>query len=272
MIRFHSSAMRLAALLLLPILTATPSGGHESHGEGDAAQAMLIAAITPNGPAARAGLLEGDRILAWDGEALRTQDDLDAFLARREPGDTVALEIDRRGGTLRLELNLGDRGDGRPRLGLSLGVESSAPPSASDMVTRDECRAWITETFRVAELGEEFGLDLTDRLTENRACVDRDLSMMPASIPRGWCNNVFKVHCSGLDLLAEIGDEVVDRCGAWLSDTFSFDVGRNRTWNTCGEQHVFDAYSIEGRVTDTTECRRIYVEECGGEISAPGDR
>jgi hypothetical protein len=233
---------------------------------------MVIVAVVPGGPAAEAGLAEGDRVLSWDGEHLRSQDDLGAFLAARRAGDSVALEIERGGEAIDIDLTLGDRGDGEPRMGISLGVEASsqAVPVAGDELTSDECRAWIDATYRVAALAVEFGLDLDASMADTRACVDGDLVRMPPSIPRGWCDNVFKVHCSGLDLLAEVGDALVDRCESQLSDALGFDVAQDRTWNVCGEQKVFDAYSMKGSVSDAVACRRIFVDECGAEIEDSG--
>lgn len=274
-------AARLSCLTLCTMtlfFVAGSSAAHEGHDEEGAVQAMVIAAVVPGGPAAAAGLAEGDRIVDWDGEALRTQADIDKFLGTRQPGDIVPLTIDRNGETMEVDLTLGDRGDGGPRLGISLGVEASSPATATsetaaaDKVTSDECRAWIDDTYRVEALAAEFGLDIDERLAETRACVDGDLAVMPPSIPRGWCDNVFKVHCSGLDLLAEIGDAVVDRCESQLTDSLGSDVAHDKTWNVCGEQRVFDAYSREGKVSDATSCRRILVDECGADLEGSGGR
>jgi hypothetical protein len=233
---------------------------------------MVVASVAPAGPAAEAGLVAGDRIVSWDGEHLRTQTDLGDFLAARKPGDAVQLEVERDGETSVVDLTLGDRGDGGPSLGISLGVEAAGQPepAAADTVTSDECRTWIGDTYRVETLAAEIGLDLDETIAQTGACVDRDLARMPPSIPRGWCDNVFKVHCSGLDILAEIGDVLVDRCEAQLSDSLGIDVSADKTWNVCGEQKVFDAYSMEGKVSDEAACRGILIDECGAEIEGSG--
>ncbi len=228
---------------------------------------MAIVEVVPGGPGAEAGLAAGDRILSWDGEHLRTEVDLGSFLAGKNPGDQVALEIERDSRTLPLAMTLGDRG-GNPSLGLSLGVVASASevPATQEKVSSNECRSWLRATYKVSALSAEFGLDFDERLVEMNACVDRDLGLMPPSIPRGWCDNVFKVHCAGVDLLAEIGDVVIERCEAALEEALGIDVTRDRTWALCGEQKVFDAYSLEGIVSDPTACQRIFLDECGAEL------
>jgi hypothetical protein len=96
--------------------------------------------------------------------------------------------------------------------------------------------------------------------------MDHDTQRMALPIPRTWCDNVFKIHCSGLDLLAEIGDAQVARCEADLSASLGVDISRNRTWNTCGEQKVFDRYSMRGEATDEATCRSILIDECGAQL------
>jgi len=60
------------------------------------------------GPAATAGMRQGDVITAVDGQAIGGEDDLLAALAQRPPGDTVALTLDRDGGMLTVRVRLGE--------------------------------------------------------------------------------------------------------------------------------------------------------------------
>lgn len=241
---------------------------HEGHGAADAETAMVVVSVIPSGPADVAGLAEGDRIVSWSGERLRTQSDLEAFLSTRKSGDAVRLDVERSGGAIVVELILGDRGDGTPSLGLALALEApnQTSPAARDEVSRDECRTWLADTYRVAPLAAELGLDLEEALAETRECVDENLAQMAPAIPRGWCDNIFKIHCSALDLLAEIGDALIDRCEVELGASLGLDLAHDRSWNVCGEQRVADAYSMAGAASDAAACRRILVEECGGGI------
>jgi len=92
------------------------------------AQGVLIAQITPRGPAAKAGLrgatwiqrignkrvqIGGDFIMAVDGMAIKSGDDLQLFLdSQRKPGDTVRLRIFRDGQEQMAELTLGELPEG----------------------------------------------------------------------------------------------------------------------------------------------------------------
>lgn len=53
----------------------------------------LITSVEPASPAERAGLREGDRIVALDGQMLDAHNNLAALIAARKPGDTITLEV-----------------------------------------------------------------------------------------------------------------------------------------------------------------------------------
>lgn len=145
-------------------------------------------------------------------------------------------------------------------------VSGSAPDVGSEGFSAAECLTWVDETYRLAAIASDFDLDLSSEIAENRACMDHDTQLMAQPIPQTWCDNVFKVHCSGLDLLAEIGDALVTRCEEGLSAALGVDISRNQIWNVCGEQKVFDRYSMRGESSDDATCRRILIEECGADI------
>jgi len=67
---------------------------------------LLVAAVAPGGPAARAGFLVGDLLLALAGEPLPTSDALIDALARHAPGDTVRLDLARGGKPLTVDVEL----------------------------------------------------------------------------------------------------------------------------------------------------------------------
>ena len=59
---------------------------------------LAVVAVTPNGPAAAAGLRAGDRLTALDGVQVVGPDQLDVLSVTRRPGETVRVTY-RRGGT-----------------------------------------------------------------------------------------------------------------------------------------------------------------------------
>lgn len=68
---------------------------------------LLVTDVQADGPAARAGLRAGDVVLTIDGARARSADQLVLAALSREAGDTVALQVQRDGGTRDLEITLG---------------------------------------------------------------------------------------------------------------------------------------------------------------------
>lgn len=260
-LRAPTSTLLIAAAMLVV------SGAHAHDGEHDDGELMVIVAVVPGGAADLAGLIAGDRVLSWEGQEIVTKQELGTFLDSYRPGDEISLSLDREGQTLDLPLTLGERADGGVSVGVSLGVASSGvAETASEGFSAAECVTWVDETYRMVAIARSLGLDLASEISENRACMERDTQSMAQPIPQTWCDNVFKIHCSGLDLLAQIGDAQVANCEEELSASLGVDVSRNKDWNVCGEQKVFDRYSMRGEESDEATCRRILFDECGAEI------
>jgi putative serine protease PepD len=71
--------------------------------------AAVIAEITSGAPAAKAGLQQGDAVIAVDGEPVNGADSLVAQIRERAPGTTVKLTVVRSGQTKVLSVELGTR-------------------------------------------------------------------------------------------------------------------------------------------------------------------
>jgi putative serine protease PepD len=74
---------------------------------GDTNAGVLVQSVTSGGPAAKAGLVEGDVITAVNGHATLTVDDLTSAVSKLRPGTTVSLAVVTQQGahkTLRLTL------------------------------------------------------------------------------------------------------------------------------------------------------------------------
>jgi serine protease Do len=73
------------------------------------ARALVVAGVAAKGPAANAGLLVGDLLLAIDSTALSEPDELLATLAGRRPGERVTLHLARGGTLVQVEVTLASR-------------------------------------------------------------------------------------------------------------------------------------------------------------------
>lgn len=69
----------------------------------------LVTGIAPGGPAASAGVQEGDVILSVDGQTIDESTSLTEALFAHEPGETVPLELQRGDETVEVEIELGER-------------------------------------------------------------------------------------------------------------------------------------------------------------------
>jgi S1-C subfamily serine protease len=78
---------------------------------------MVIASVDPEGPAAEAGVVRGDILLAIDGQAVEHFGDLLRYLQELEPGDEVELTVLHGDDERTLTATVGEQ-DGHPDLGL----------------------------------------------------------------------------------------------------------------------------------------------------------
>jgi serine protease Do len=91
------------------------------------AQGALVADISPNSPAERAGLMRGDIVLNIDGQEVKNVSDLQQKVRSHRPGDTVRVEVWRDRKTVVLEVTLdelkGESTEIPAEMAVTLGVE-----------------------------------------------------------------------------------------------------------------------------------------------------
>jgi S1-C subfamily serine protease len=87
------------------------NGGYFGGGQGGGSattSGALVQRISANGPAASAGLQQGDVITAADGTQVTDAQDLLTVLATKKPGETISLKVDRNGSTQTIQVHLGE--------------------------------------------------------------------------------------------------------------------------------------------------------------------
>jgi serine protease Do len=77
----------------------------------DAPRGALVSSVEKDGPAAKAGLQEGDVILAFDGQSIDSAGQLPAAVAATDPGKAVALQVWRDRATREVKVKLGQTTD-----------------------------------------------------------------------------------------------------------------------------------------------------------------
>ena len=70
---------------------------------------MLVVAVTNGSPAAAAGILVGDILLAFDGRAIASPEDLMDLLHRTPPERAVTLGVLRGGAAVDVAVTVGER-------------------------------------------------------------------------------------------------------------------------------------------------------------------
>jgi hypothetical protein len=262
--------MRNILTVLLMLHPLSMSLAHDS--SEPLSEYLVVESVSVGSPAAAAGLRIGDELFRMAGRELSTIDDLREVMAAHEAGDEVPLEVRREGRSVDLALTFVEGPSGGVAMGVSLevpqGPAGEAGTAGEPTRGTTECLAWIEEKYRIGTMLETLDMDFSGEYEELLACVARDTQRMASEDAVRYCDNVFKVHCSALDLMTEIGEAQVDWCEASLGDALGIDAGKHRGWRTCGEHAVYDRYAIDGEASDAEACRSTYLDECGRNLDA----
>jgi serine protease Do len=92
---------------------------------------VLVSTVTPNGPAAKAGIQAQDVITSVDGRPIKNGDELVNIISDKQPGSTVRLGIMRNGKPLTLEVGIADRS--KLFESLANNNEANGGPDAGDV-------------------------------------------------------------------------------------------------------------------------------------------
>jgi S1-C subfamily serine protease len=88
--------------------SSSPFGGFNPNGTTPSASGALIQQLSSGGPAAKAGLQQGDVITEADGKPITDASDLLTVLSQKKPGDSISLKVDRNGSTITVRAHLGE--------------------------------------------------------------------------------------------------------------------------------------------------------------------
>ena len=153
------------------------------------ANGAIVAQVTPNSPAARAGLQNGDVIQQLNGKKITNGSDLQLAIAGSAPGTKVQVGILRNGHTQNVDLTVGeynakdqvasnDGGDdsngGAPQQGkLGLAMSDVTPDIRQQLNLPDNIKGAAIQSVRPGSPAEDAGLQPGDIIVQvNRKNVD----------------------------------------------------------------------------------------------------
>jgi serine protease Do len=100
------------------------------------AKGALIAGVTPNGPAAKGGIMNGDLVLAFDSKPVADNRALPRMVADEPVGKTVPMEVWRKGARKILQVTLGRLQDVADKSnGDDMGAQTTVKPQPSKAQT-----------------------------------------------------------------------------------------------------------------------------------------
>jgi hypothetical protein len=133
----------------------------------DSASGALVRRVFDNSPAARAGLKDGDVIVAFDGKAVTSANGLREMLAAAKPDQVVRLEIVRDKSRQSLSATLGKRS--MPALGFGDGFRDKAfGEGMLGLAFRNRARLGVSVIDLTDQLREYFGVEAGKGLLVSR--------------------------------------------------------------------------------------------------------
>jgi serine protease Do len=145
------------------------------------ARGALVGDVTPDGPAAKAGMIKGDIIVELNGEPIADSRTLRLRIAQTAPGTSVRLKVFRNGGEREFSVTLGElpakaeafNGGNQPGGALEgVSVDELTPPVLSQLGLPARTRGVVVTGVKPDSLAAEAGLQRGDVIQEaNRQAV-----------------------------------------------------------------------------------------------------
>jgi serine protease Do len=117
-------------------------------------QGALVADVTPDGPAAKAGIQSGDVVTEFNGRAITSMRDLPKIVAETEIGKQVPVKLLRKGQEVTVTAEVGRLEDGE-KIAASATPQKSAPEAAPAVVTA----LGMTVSSMTDELRAKYSID-----------------------------------------------------------------------------------------------------------------
>ena len=172
----------------------------------EAAEGALVSSVTPDSPAAKAGLESGDVILSWDGQQVTRLKDLPRLVAFTPAGKSVELEIWRKGAqqTLtvvtgkapedpQLAARSGGGADGVRLAGTGLTVATVTPQRRAEFGLADEVEGVVILRVARGSLAADQGL--------RRGDVIRSLASEPVDTADEAKRGIEKIKSEGQEVV-----------------------------------------------------------------------
>ena len=155
------------------------------------AKGAIVADVTRDSPAEKAGLKPGDVVLTADGRAIEDSSALSRYIASKAPGTSVRLQVLRDGALQTMALTLGtfpeegDRDETVQARGEKLGMtlRDLTPSVAQQLQLPRDTRGVVVMSVEGGEEAEDAGLQrgdvivsVNDRAVEDMAAFDREIA------------------------------------------------------------------------------------------------
>jgi serine protease Do len=122
---------------------------------------VYVGQVTPNGPAAKAGLQPGDIITAVNGTSVKDGDDLVAIISEKKPGSTVKLNYTRGGKKETVDVGIADRAKLFSDLASNKDDDSNTPEEADAGQNKLGIKVQATTQNTISKLGIKGGVTIT---------------------------------------------------------------------------------------------------------------